>query len=310
LIDELNEVWFTLKVGEKVRVKYVVAAQDKVVDEISARSFWGNPDVEVLADRGHRNCVKPSKPSDLSFLILKNFVLSPVSDDDVRAPAVKQIQPFQFKDVPWGSLQPLYIESFTPYDESPQTRQRIFGGSLIYGQRDAWSGELVGGTYQLRNTEGKNDAHYFYAQVFDNVTSEAIDTSEAIASVDVKIDFTENSTAFTGAGLIYRFNLQTKFYYAFVIQRDHSFMFYKRNANGYQEIYSGHSDSIRTGVINKLAIVGNGPVFHLFFNDAWIKTLEDTEFELGEVGIIAMSIGVTSFDNFAIYKTPIGTTSK
>src|ERR1022692_3936539 len=76
VIQDLGSDWVALKVNEAVKTRYVIAALDEVVDELSARVFWGNPEIDTLSDRGHRNSVKPRNSDDTSFLILKNFVSS------------------------------------------------------------------------------------------------------------------------------------------------------------------------------------------------------------------------------------------
>ena len=76
IIRELGTDWFTFGLGQKLSVKYVAAGLDGVVDELSAREFWGNTQLETVVDRGHINLVKPNAASDLSFLILKNFARS------------------------------------------------------------------------------------------------------------------------------------------------------------------------------------------------------------------------------------------
>ena len=55
-------------------MRYVVAAQDRVVDEESARKSWGNERVDVVVDRGHVDVVKPLDANDLSYLILRNHI--------------------------------------------------------------------------------------------------------------------------------------------------------------------------------------------------------------------------------------------
>ncbi len=73
LIERLNEDWQQFRVHEHVSTQFVVAGQDKVVEESSARMLWGN-DVDVVLDRGHRSVVKPERSGDMAFLILKRFV--------------------------------------------------------------------------------------------------------------------------------------------------------------------------------------------------------------------------------------------
>jgi len=76
LLREVGTDWFTFNLAKRLPVKYVAAGLDGVVDELSAREFWGNPQLETVVDRGHIDLVKPTAASDLSFLILKNFARS------------------------------------------------------------------------------------------------------------------------------------------------------------------------------------------------------------------------------------------
>lgn len=76
LIEELNTDWSNLDMSG-VEVRYVVAAQDRVVDKESAVKEWGNKNVDSILDAGHVSVVKPQYPTDLAFLILRRFVLGP-----------------------------------------------------------------------------------------------------------------------------------------------------------------------------------------------------------------------------------------
>lgn len=74
LLHSLNEDWARFNIEEKLDIKYVVAGLDKVVQERSAKNFWGNKRVETIIDRGHIDIVKPQSKEDLSFGLLKNFI--------------------------------------------------------------------------------------------------------------------------------------------------------------------------------------------------------------------------------------------
>lgn len=76
-LDDLNRNWAALGLSDKVGVRYVLALQDSVVDEQSARAFPGNPDVDVVDDRGHINLVKPRSQDDIVYLIFRNFMAVP-----------------------------------------------------------------------------------------------------------------------------------------------------------------------------------------------------------------------------------------
>ena len=73
-IDTLNTRWTQLNLGESIPAKFIVGGTDAVVSEFSAQGYWGNEAVETVIDKGHIDLVKPDKPDDLAFLILKKFV--------------------------------------------------------------------------------------------------------------------------------------------------------------------------------------------------------------------------------------------
>jgi tetratricopeptide (TPR) repeat protein/pimeloyl-ACP methyl ester carboxylesterase len=78
LIELLNEDWYTMGLPKVVRAKYVTGTQDRVVDRFSARATWGNPDVDTVIGKGHRDIVTPERADDDAVLILKRFLKGPV----------------------------------------------------------------------------------------------------------------------------------------------------------------------------------------------------------------------------------------
>jgi nucleoside phosphorylase/pimeloyl-ACP methyl ester carboxylesterase len=89
LIEFLNTDWFTMGLNRTVRAKYIIGTQDGVVDRLSAQVFWGNPNVEVVIGKNHRDIVKPLDSNDDVVIILKRFLQGtlqrseePAGDDD------------------------------------------------------------------------------------------------------------------------------------------------------------------------------------------------------------------------------------
>ena len=74
LVEDLNDDWFRFDMPRKLLIKYVLAGQDRIVTAQSAKSYWGNSDVETVVNKDHRSLVKPDGPNDLAFLILKLFI--------------------------------------------------------------------------------------------------------------------------------------------------------------------------------------------------------------------------------------------
>lgn len=77
LIEELNTDWSTLNMSDRVKLRYVVAGQDRIVDKQSAILQWGNKNVDTVLDADHVSIVKPRGPKDLSYLLFRQFVLGP-----------------------------------------------------------------------------------------------------------------------------------------------------------------------------------------------------------------------------------------
>ena len=79
-LSDLNEDWFNLGANTLVKTTFVIAGQDRVVDAMSAKLFWGNRSVATINDRGHVDVVKPRTKDDDSFLILRAFVVAAALD--------------------------------------------------------------------------------------------------------------------------------------------------------------------------------------------------------------------------------------
>ena len=77
LIEELNADWSMLNMSDRVKLRYVVAGQDRIVDKQSAIGQWGNKNVDTVLDADHVSIVKPRGPKDLSYLLFRQFVLGP-----------------------------------------------------------------------------------------------------------------------------------------------------------------------------------------------------------------------------------------
>ena len=85
--------WGQAKADRFVRTKYVVAAGDAIVGQVSAMGDW-SPDYEVIGGVGHVAIVKPETAKDTSFLVAKNFLLEEPMlpggvEADYRAPLLR-----------------------------------------------------------------------------------------------------------------------------------------------------------------------------------------------------------------------------
>lgn len=85
------------KLEEHLDVLYVIGLQDAVVDEHSALGYWGNTQYESL-HKGHMDIVKPKDANDLSYLVLKKFLVSETFSPKVstKVNSVKDIEATPF----------------------------------------------------------------------------------------------------------------------------------------------------------------------------------------------------------------------
>lgn len=86
-LETLNQDWHTLECDKQVETLYVAGMHDIIVDRQSAGRYWGQ-DIEVV-EKDHKTIVKPLDAKDLSFLILKRFVLS--TSKTIASPLDKKV---------------------------------------------------------------------------------------------------------------------------------------------------------------------------------------------------------------------------
>ncbi|MBQ5946269.1 hypothetical protein [Massilia sp. ST3] len=156
LVRNIGKSWERMRVESKVKVCYVLAALDKVVPEHSARMTWSNSNVEVLADRGHINVVKPSGKDDLSYLILRNSILQAgATPTAAPAPAPPAEKPSKFTQ----SSVPQAVAKYDENDEHAEVRvvasvslriQRAGKYLLIRNVHRPESFAPIGGVYKTR----------------------------------------------------------------------------------------------------------------------------------------------------------------
>lgn len=75
-LKTLNEDWTRQKVTDKVQCVYMIAGQDVVVNEMSARGTFGNDNVFVDNFKDHFTVIKPDNDQELSYLVFKKLLFS------------------------------------------------------------------------------------------------------------------------------------------------------------------------------------------------------------------------------------------
>ena len=103
-MQHLNKEVDNIELEKALKVLYVVGKYDDVVDESSARGYWGNKSVKSLPNT-HTDIVKPKDADDLSFLVLKNFLTSKENVDETHEkPITSQTLTSSFANATYDTL--------------------------------------------------------------------------------------------------------------------------------------------------------------------------------------------------------------
>jgi hypothetical protein len=125
------------------------------------------------------------------------------------------------------------------------------------------------------------------------------DMGESPVSVEVRVESRENVAA---AALIYRFDRERRYYYAFAMAGGDQFRFYVRDGQGFRILHAARRERTGPGQFRKLSIAGSGREMRLFIDGELIKRVEDEGLPGGDTGIAAIGMGSFEFDNFTIYR--------
>jgi hypothetical protein len=180
-----------------------------------------------------------------------------------------------------------FLETF----DSPTNQ---FASYLLIGQEDPWTGELKDGSYQLSNSSDEGVVKYIYTTTLPGVANPL--SSQAV-SVDVAGTFTNPS--YSQAGLLFHFDPETQFYYAFVVKAD-TVALVLRDEGGFQELASTTTEALEVNQVNRLSITSEANTVRLLVNGAEVMSLDSPSLEPGGVGILAASTGTFQFDNFSV----------
>ena len=144
LIEELNSDWSLLNMSDRVKVRYIVAGQDTVVDKQSAIGQWGNQNIDSVLDCNHVSVVKPRSPKDMSYLLFRRFVLGPVpvflsvgggrtEDQEAFVKVIKNY--FRSKDLDPGSVDEYGSTNKQPLKDVEYRMKRCYGAVVLAFER-------------------------------------------------------------------------------------------------------------------------------------------------------------------------------
>jgi serine/threonine protein kinase len=107
----------------------------------------------------------------------------------------------------------------------------------------------------------------------------------------------------TTSGIVFRADrLTTHLYYFIIDERGNFFLkvYFDKNGNS-NIIASGSDPAIKSDGNNLIAVVARGSHIELYVNRHLIKTLNDTSFSAGQIGVVVLS-GEAAFSNARVWK--------
>jgi hypothetical protein len=175
----------------------------------------------------------------------------------------------------------------------------VFGGVIRFGpQNDSpFLARLTGGVLELSNDTDPNTSRYFFIE--PQHASQWLDAGgiAPAASVTVGGQFGE----MPGAGLIYRVDPATHWFYAFLVGTGQTYGLYLIDGSGFNAVVSDSSDAIMAGQPNRLTITPEGTVMHLFINDQHVTSVDDSRVNGVGVGVMGAGTGAFTFDDFELF---------
>lgn len=205
------------------------------------------------------------------------------------------------EQVDWKNLSPFLIFSFDEaegdYTRAEELKSLVSHEFWLPQKDETWESKLLGGKFILYNFSDPKAIRYKYLDV------EKRDMGTIFVSVQLKMSENKGAPIY-GGGLIYRFQKDTKCYYAFILNNEKQVSLYEKNENGTFILhFSRISRLVEPHEYNWLGIACDADKMYFFVNNGLVITRPST-LGTGGTGLLAMGCGNFSFDNLSLYFTP------
>jgi len=214
--------------------------------------------------------------------------------EDIKASKQLASHRLNAEIVAWKYLQPVYVESFNVPASDPATVRSFVNPTWLLPAGGEWSATVADGVYYLENQASPKAVRYLHFRV------RCDDGINRPASVEVRLDQRADNGV-GDAGLLYRFDPKSRFYYVFTLGRGGRLTFSKRNKAGFRTLYAETAESLSGSRFHRLAIVGTDRAMFLYVDNRLVKVIEDSELRGPATGVVAIGMGRFAFDNFTIY---------
>jgi hypothetical protein len=164
---------------------------------------------------------------------------------------------------------------------------------LALGDAGTWSAKIADGQYVVENSKDKDGIRYVHLSLSDS--GKPLELSVSSVDVDVEGTFEDEDS---GAGVLYRFDPESKTYLAFVLTKA-GYMVLRRDDEGFKTLSQGehsHDEAVTLEVNTR-----DSGELEFRLDDKVVATIPDPGLKGNDVGMISFARGEFDFDNFQVY---------
>jgi len=161
------------------------------------------------------------------------------------------------------------------------------------GPNGPWEQTITADAYTLENASDPAAVRYYWG----------VGDRDLIGSrtVTIEVEVAEGGET-SGAGILYGFQKDTRYYYAFILDANGAVVLYRRDAAGFIRIMSSVTDAVRAGA-NTLSIAEDGDTMTMYLNGVETGSFSGDGVGAGGAGIVAVGTGrfvFTSYDDSSL----------
>lgn len=161
------------------------------------------------------------------------------------------------------------------------------------GPNGAWEQTISATAYTMENASDPAAIRYYWG----------LGNSDEIGSrtIMVEVEIADGGDT-SRAGILYGYDDDTRFYFAFVLEVTGAVALYRRDAAGFNLWMSSETDAVRDGA-NELSIVEDGDTITMYLNGTRTGSISSDGIGTGAAGIVAVGTGrfiFTAYDDSSL----------
>lgn len=192
----------------------------------------------------------------------------------------------------------IFYESFDSDHLTQKQKEEQFGKLWLIGASGHWIGNIQNSVFTLKNVSGSKAVLTNRIRYFEP-GDEPVDLGNSKASVRVKVGSPTDS--FSSGGLLFRSNEEKDAYFAYFLQAGNTISIAKVQSGKLTFLWSQDINEVLENKSTLLKIIGENTKIYFYLDNNLVHSINDTEILTGNTGIIALSLGTFTFDEFTIH---------